>query len=190
MFNYAAMNLQEDWGLNKDWTLFLDRDGVINIEKHLDYIRSAEELQCYPGVIEKFSTLNQVFGRVVVVTNQRGIGKGLMTTNDLQSIHHHLSRQLKQHQAHIDAYYFAPDIDSLSPNRKPNTGMALQAKQQFSEIDFERSIMVGNNLSDMEFGKRMLMKTVFVETTTPIEEPHPWIDLKLPDLVSFIELLG
>lgn len=190
MFNYAIMNLQARWGVNSSWTLFLDRDGVINIEKHLDYIRSVDEFHFYPHIQQEFHRLNKAFGKIIVVTNQRGIGKGLMTNADLHAIHQHLNNRLREYGGHIDAFYYAPELDNQSPNRKPNTGMALQAKQQFPEINFEQSIMVGNNRSDMEFGKRMHMKTVYVETTHPLVESHEWVDVKLHDLHAFIELVG
>ena len=69
------------------------------------------------------------------------------------------------HWLRIDEIYYAPDLESDAHHRKPNTGMGLQAKQDFPSIDFSKSVMVGNNFSDMDFGKRLGMKTVFVETT-------------------------
>jgi histidinol-phosphate phosphatase family protein len=184
------MNLIQTWNVDKSWTLFLDRDGVLNVEKHLDYIRNRNEFVFYEGVVENFFRLHALFGRIVIVTNQRGIGKGLMKEEDLKDIHHFVSDELARFGAKIDAYYFAPDLDTQSPNRKPNTGMGYQAKQQFPEIDFEKSIMVGNNLSDMQFGKQLQMKTVYVETTHPLSEHHEWIDLRLPNFASFLQLIG
>lgn len=175
--------------IDPSWTLFLDRDGVINIEKHLDYIRHKEELVLYPNLAENFYKFNQTFQLVIVVTNQRGIGKGLMTVEDLKSIHSEIDRQLALHQAHIDAYYFAPELDSDAPNRKPNTGMGLQAQIDFPSIDFQKSIMIGNNMSDMEFGKRLGMKTIYTNTTKPITQPVPTIDMIVENLLHFAQLL-
>ena len=78
----------------------------------------------------------------------------------------------------IDAIFYATSIHNDDLIRKPNTGMALKAKKQFPEIDFSRSIMIGNNISDMQFGRNSGMYTVFLKTTTPdLVLPHPDIDL-------------
>jgi HAD superfamily hydrolase (TIGR01662 family) len=175
--------------IDSTWTLFLDRDGVINVEKDQDYIRNRNEFHFYPGVPEHFSILNRRFARVLVVTNQRGIGKGLMSENDLHDIHAYLQGSLKPHGAHIDAFYFARDLNTDATDRKPNTGMGLQAKRDFPDIDFSRSVMVGNNLSDMEFGRRLGMHTVYVHTTKPLPVPHPDVSLDCPDLVAFCRML-
>lgn len=178
------------FSIDSSWTLFLDRDGVINIEKKDDYIRSVDEFIFYENVMESFPILNKIFHKVIIVTNQRGIGRGLMTHEDLQGIHLHVLSSLQKKGGYIDAFYYAPDLDKEAPNRKPNIGMGLQAKEKFPSIDFTKSIMVGNNLSDMEFGKRLGMKTVFVETTKKIDGEHEWIDIKLDTLVDFIQLLS
>lgn len=183
------MTLREKWKIDATWTLFLDRDGVINIEKHKDYIRNRNEFIFYEDVAQNFSRLNQLFGLIVVVTNQRGIGKGLMTHDDLQDIHNYLSAALMHHGGHIHHYFYAPDLDSDSENRKPNIGMGMQAKALFPQIDFEKSIMVGNNMSDMEFGSRLGMKTVFVETTTTLPNDSDWVDECLPNFAEFIRLV-
>lgn len=173
--------------IDASWTLFLDRDGVINIEKEKDYIRNVSEFEFYPDVVENFHQLNKIFSLIVVVTNQRGIGKGLMTVKDLHDIHSYLQSEIQKHGGHIDQFYFAPDIESDAINRKPNIGMGLQAKKEFPKIDFAKSIMIGNNISDMEFGKNLGMKTVYLNTTNPREEKHPSIDLMFENLYDFIQ---
>lgn len=177
------MNTSKDTERNR--TLFLDRDGVINHEKKADYIRNTEEFIFYDGALEAFKILNQQFDRIIIVTNQRGIGRGLMTHEDLDSIHCYLKKEVEQAGGKIDAFYYAPELDSDAVNRKPNTGMALQAKKDFPSIDFKRSIMVGNNLSDMQFGKNMGMKTAFLRTTNPTQDVHESIDCFYPTLLDF-----
>jgi D-glycero-D-manno-heptose 1,7-bisphosphate phosphatase len=183
-------SLLERWQINSSWSLFLDRDGVLNEEKHQDYIRHESELILYPGVAESIAYFNRLFQLVLVVTNQRGISKGFMTEEDLHRIHATLSQELSQHQGQIHRYYFAPDLETDAINRKPNIGMGLQAKNDFPEIDFSKSIMVGNNLSDMEFGKRLGMKTVYVQSTKPIAEEHEWVDCKVASVLEMAKLLG
>ena len=72
--------------INNSWTLFLDRDGVINHESEDDYIRDWRSFRFLPGVIESFNIFSTVFKRIFIVTNQKGVGKGLMTESDLAEI--------------------------------------------------------------------------------------------------------
>lgn len=168
--------------------LFLDRDGVINQEKRGDYIRRVEEFVFYPGVLDSLVELSGLFDYLIVVTNQRGIGRGLMTEEQLKAIHHAFLKQVESAGGRIDAIYYAPHIDNAHPRRKPNVGMALEAKKDFPNIEFEQSIMVGNNLSDMQFGKTMHMKTIFLSTTSaPQELPHPLIDAQYPSLAVWCQ---
>lgn len=175
--------------IDSTWTLFLDRDGVINHEKENDYIRNARELKLYEGADDAIAFFNTIFHFVVVVTNQRGIGKGLMTEDDLKGIHAYLSEQLALVNGRIDAYYFAPQLSNDAEDRKPNTGMGLQAKRDFPSIDFTKSVMIGNNISDMQFGRNLGMKTVYLNTTSPRTEPHPTIDWYCNNLADFAHSL-
>lgn len=148
---------------DKSWTLFLDRDGVINKRLMGDYVKSVDEFELIDGVAESISKANSIFGRVVVVTNQQGIGKGLMTERNLYDIHTYCSKLLVKENAFVDAYYFAPGLASADNElRKPNSGMAFQARKEFGEIDFSKSVMVGDSQSDIDFGKRLGMVTVFI----------------------------
>jgi histidinol-phosphate phosphatase family protein len=176
--------------IDKDWTLFLDRDGVINYEKEADYIRNTDEFRFYEGVPEAINIFAQSFGRIFVVTNQKGIGKGLMTEKDLQKIHDYMMSTIIQHGGRIDHIYFCPDLDEASPNRKPNPGMGFQAKADFPEIDFSRSLMVGNTMSDMKFGKALGAKTIFIPSTKPMPVlPDPLIDAVYPGLHALAKAL-
>ncbi len=175
--------------INKRWTLFLDRDGVINYEKPDGYIRGWDEFIFYDGVPEAIRIFNEIFGKVIMVTNQRGIGKGLMTEKDLADIHAEMLKTFEEHGGHIDRIYFCTSLNDADPFRKPNPGMAMQAKKDFPEIDLTKSIVVGNNISDMEFGRNAGMHTVFVRTTHPDAEPHPAIDTSFNNLAAFAKAL-
>jgi D-glycero-D-manno-heptose 1,7-bisphosphate phosphatase len=174
--------------IDHTWTLFLDRDGVINEEKHQDYIRNPEEFHFYAGVPDAICRLRKKFGLIVIVTNQRGIGRGLMNVADLDAIHQVMNTVIEDAGGKIDAIYHAADVEIDAPDRKPNTGMGIKAKMAFPQIEFSKCVMVGNNLSDIEFGKKLGMKTVFVETTQQLEHKAD-IDLVLPGLVAFADLL-
>lgn len=166
--------------------LFLDRDGVINEEKDGSYIFHKDEFVFYPGAVDALVNLSRKFDYVFIVTNQRGVGRGYMTEAALLEIHDYLTEQVVAAGGHITRIYFAPSIDSNHSHRKPNTGMALDAQKDFPDIEFNKSVMVGNNLSDMQFGKSMGMKTVFLHTTqAKITLPHPLIDEQYDSLQSW-----
>ena len=172
--------------IDKSWTLFLDRDGVINIEKYLDYVYEYAEFHFYRGTLEAIKKLSAVFGRIIIITNQRGVEKKLMTEAALVELHKHMLQDIETNGGRIDAIYYCTSLDNNHPNRKPQPGMALLAKQSFPEIDFSRTIMVGNNLSDMYFGRNAGTYTAYVTTTNPdVNVSHPAIDLVFDDLADF-----
>jgi D-glycero-alpha-D-manno-heptose 1-phosphate guanylyltransferase len=176
--------------INREWTLFIDRDGVINREKKEEYIRNWGEFSFYEGVSSAFAILAQKFGKIIVISNQRGVGRGLMTEADLQDIHHRMKRELERAGGRIDAIYYCTSTDNKHAWRKPNPGLAFQAKKDFPEIDLSRTIMVGNKPSDMLFGRYAGIYTVFVQTTNP-EHPanHSDIDLSYATLEDFAKAL-
>lgn len=175
------MNLN-NLNIDRTWTLFLDRDGVINKKLPNDYVKNIEEFEFIEGAGEAISKLGSIFGRIVVVTNQQGIGKGLMTAQELNEVHDYMQSKLIEMGGKIDKIYFCPDLaDSKSNCRKPNTGMAEEARNDFAEIDFKKSIMVGDSLSDMQMGKRVGMLTVHVNSGNSIKEA----DLQVASLKEF-----
>ena len=172
--------------VDKTWTLFLDRDGVINIENPDGYIYSPEEFVFYEGIPEAIRILSNVFAYIIVVTNQRGIGKELMSDADLGEIHDKMLRIIEMEGGRIDRIYYCSSLRNEDPFRKPNPGMAIQSKKDFPLIDFSKSIMVGNTLSDMEFGRNAGMRTVFVKTTHPsLQIPPHMADRAFENLVDF-----
>lgn len=156
------MNPFTAFAIDNTWTLFLDRDGVINERIIGGYVTSLDAFHFLPGAKEAIATLSPFFGKIVVVTNQQGIGKGLYTHDDLAAIHAHMTREVEQRGGKIDAVFYAPNLASEhSPLRKPATGMAIEAQRKFPEIDFTKSIMVGDTGSDMQFARSAGMKAVF-----------------------------
>jgi D-glycero-D-manno-heptose 1,7-bisphosphate phosphatase len=176
--------------IDPNWTLFLDRDGVINHEKKMDYVYSYSEFVFYDRVKEALKTLSLYFGKIILVTNQRGVGRGLMSESDLLEIHIQMLSDIQNAGGRIDEIFYCTSTDNHHPNRKPNPGMAHLAQKKFPPIDFKRSIMVGNNLSDMQFGRNAGMFTVYVRTTDPdITLPHDLIDMSFMDLYEFANAL-
>jgi D-glycero-D-manno-heptose 1,7-bisphosphate phosphatase len=153
-------------------TLFLDRDGVLNRkmpEGH--YVTSVGDFQPLPGVPEAIARLNRAGLRVIVVTNQRGVALGLYTSDDVRRIHADFQRLLALHAAHIDAFYVCPHDKHQCECRKPLTGLFDQARADFPEIDAATSLMIGDSLSDIEFGHRLGMTTVFIEGDPAHQKP-------------------
>lgn len=142
--------------------LFLDRDGVINRKIDNGYVLSLLHWEFIPGVLSAFSKLRDYFSRIFVITNQRGVGRGLMTSKQLEDIHEHLRKEVFISGGNIDKIYYCTDTEDSSPNRKPNIGMALQAKKDFSEIDFGKSIMIGDSKGDLILGRSIGMKTILL----------------------------
>jgi D-glycero-alpha-D-manno-heptose 1-phosphate guanylyltransferase len=176
--------------IDKSWTIFLDRDGVINEDKVGSYIFNAGEFHFTEGSPALFKKLTELFGQLIVVTNQRGVGRGLMTVADLQSIHAKMVAAITEAGGRVDGIYYAPAIVNNDPLRKPNPGMAFKAKADLPAIDLSKSIMVGNKMSDMQFGKNAGMYTVYVATTNPEAPfPHPDVDLRFNSLNDFVKAL-
>jgi len=173
-------------GVDKTWTLFLDRDGVINIESVGSYITNWSEFQFHDGALEAIRMLSGVFGNIVVVSNQRGVGRGIMTLEALREINANMRKAVAEVGGRIDRVYNATAVTDDDHNRKPNTGMGLQAQEDFPAIDFRKSIMIGNSISDMEFGKRLSMSTIFLTSKhEPFALPHDLIDEQYPSLYAW-----
>jgi D-glycero-D-manno-heptose 1,7-bisphosphate phosphatase len=156
------------------WTLFLDRDGVINRRLPGDYVKTWPQFEFLPGVLTAIAGFSTLFKRIIVVTNQQGIGKGLMNEVQLAGIHGRLKETVEAAGGRIDAVYFCPHLAADNCTcRKPNPGMALQAQADFPEIDFSRSVMAGDTASDIQFGLNLGMITVCIgEEDTAPTTPH------------------
>lgn len=163
--------------------LFLDRDGVLNVLRPNDYVKCPDELVLLPGVKEALDICRRHFGRIFIVTNQQGIGKGLMTETDLASIH----RKLLDTIGPVDRIYFCPELERAhSFRRKPNIGMALQARRDYRDVRLKESVMVGDSKTDMLFGRRAGMTTVLVGNNSTVATDQPYlVDYRYPSLPDF-----
>lgn len=175
----------KDWQIDGTWTLFLDRDGVINERVFGGYITTVEDFNFLPDVESAIAGFTKLFHRVIVVTNQQGVGKGLMTERNVLEIHSYMGNQIHLAGGKIDKCYFAPNLRGAEEDlRKPGPAMAEMAKMEFPEIDFKHSIMVGDTDSDILFGKNLGMKTVRIETAEPIGVEA---DLTVSSLYEFLK---
>lgn len=176
--------------IDKSWTVFIDRDGVINYEKENDYIYNWNEFKFYEDVKPAMKIIADMFGKVIIISNQRGVGKGLMTEAALLEIQDKMKSEIEKAGGRIDRIYYCTAVNPYDYFRKPNPGMALQAKNECPEIDLAKTVMVGNKLSDMEFGRNAGTHTVYLKTTHPHQSfPHPDIDLCFDSLMDFAKAL-
>ena len=176
--------------IDKEWTLFLDRDGVINLEAEDDYIRTPSAFFFLDHALEAMAIFAGLCGEICVVTNQKGVGKGLMSEEDLQDIHRYMVKEVLHAGGRISKVYYCTATDNDHPDRKPQPGMALQAKADYPQINFSKSIMVGNTMSDMAFGRAVGMYTVFIHSAKPMPElPQPAIDAVFPSLYELAKAL-
>ena len=153
-------------------TVFLDRDGVINRKlPEGQYVTAWQHFELLPGVPEAIARLNQAGLRVIVVTNQRGIALGLYSPSDVDHIHIQLNERLAQSAAHIDGFYFCPHDKRECNCRKPLPGLFEQAQKDFPDIQPETSLIIGDSLSDIEFGKNLGLKTIFIEGHSEHQKP-------------------
>lgn len=168
--------------------LFLDRDGVLNVLRHNDYVKCPDELVILPGVKEAMALLRKHYDLILIVTNQQGIGKGLMTEADLTAVHAKLQEALGDT---VDRIYHCPELERAhSFRRKPNIGMALQAHRDYPELRLKESVMVGDSMTDMLFGRRAGMQTVLVGDNSDVwqQQPH-LVDRRYPTLLDYAQSL-
>jgi len=175
------------------WSLFLDRDGVINKKLPDDYVKNWDEFEFLEGVPEAIGKCAERFGKIFIATNQQGIGKGIMTDRDLDILHNQMVEEIRYAGGRINKIYYSPyRQDEKSVFRKPNVGMARKAKIDFPDIEFSKSIMVGDSESDMQFGKNAGMYTVIIYPESELPEAiKPLADFIYPSLSAFsIDLLN
>ena len=171
----------------KDRFLFLDRDGVVNKQIIGDYVRSLDQWQWENNACQALAQMSRDFERTIIVSNQQGIGKGLFTLSDLDNIHNYLQQEIVLHGGKIDHIYVCTALQTdNSPMRKPQIGMALEAQKDYPEIDFTQSVMIGDSLTDMQFGYNAKMRCIFVTKGKPgPPEIQDYTDLYINNLDSY-----
>ncbi|MBV6442429.1 MAG: D-glycero-alpha-D-manno-heptose-1,7-bisphosphate 7-phosphatase [Saprospiraceae bacterium] len=172
--------------------LFLDRDGVINERTPGDYVRTPEMFVPSEGMEEAMRLLSGYFGRIVVVTNQAGIGKGLMTEEDLRAVHQKMFDLVQEAGGRVDRVYHCPHTkDAGCRCRKPATGMAWQALVDFPDIDFANTWLVGDSASDIRLGQALGMHTALItgKTEEAEELASMKIDFQFDSLLHFARFI-
>jgi D-glycero-D-manno-heptose 1,7-bisphosphate phosphatase len=140
--------------------VFLDRDGVLNIDH--GYVSDPARLNWIDGAREAVAALTKAGVKVMVVTNQSGIGRGYFEEEAMHGFHAEMQRQLEPFGGRIDAFYFAPHHENAAtpayrvadhPDRKPNPGMVLRGLAEFGLAPAE-AVIIGDRSSDVEAGRR------------------------------------
>jgi len=146
-------------------TLFLDRDGVINRRLPGAYVADSKDFHFLPGVLAVMPQLAQLFHPIIVITNQQGIGKGLMSQADLDRIHSSMIQEVNQAGGRIDGIYTCPHLKTVNCScRKPRPGLIEQALQDFPSIDLSKAILAGDSLSDLQLGAALGIPTIWIQT--------------------------
>ncbi|HEY1341293.1 MAG TPA: HAD family hydrolase [Bryobacteraceae bacterium] len=144
----------------KSPAIFLDRDGTLMEDP--GYINDPRLVKLYPEASDALRKLRAAGYRTFIVTNQSGIGRGLITETQYRAVETEFLRQLGADL--IDASYYCPDLPGVpSTRRKPEPGMVLEAAAEHG-VDLARSYFIGDKCSDIECGKRAGMRTILVLT--------------------------
>ena len=151
--------------IKKRKAIFLDRDGVLNKRKS-DYVKSIDELMIFPNIGKSIKKFNDNNFLVVVITNQSAINRGLATFQNIHKIHHKIEDEIFKSGAVIDKFYICPHRpNEFCECRKPKSGMLLKAKEDFPEIDFKRSILIGDSDTDIIAAENVNIKSIQVSPT-------------------------
>lgn len=167
--------------------VFLDRDGTLM--RDVGYPRDPAELELLPGVAQALRLLHESGVALVLVSNQSGIGRRLLTDDDLSCVHNCLVQTLAQHGVRLDGICYCPHAPwDQCECRKPRPGLLYRAAAEL-DLDLTQSFMVGDRLSDVIAGHRAGCRTVLLGAATKPDEmystePDPLPDVVLPDLLT------
>ena len=144
--------------------MFLDRDGVINENVDGDYVRSWEGLRILPGALEAIAELTRAGYPIVIVTNQQGVGKGLMAVSDVEEIHRRLVEEIERAGGRVAAVRYCPHLaEEGCACRKPKPGLLVRAAEELG-LDLARSVFVGDAVSDVQAARTAGCRPILVRT--------------------------
>ena len=163
-------------------TIFLDRDGVINYE--VNYLHKISDFKFINGTFDACQSFLKLGYKIIIITNQAGIGKGLYSNDDFQKLTKHMKDLFLRHDCHIDAVYHCPFHPTEgvgiylndSYDRKPNPGMLLKAQKDFN-LDMNKSIFIGDKISDIVAGNNALVKTNILFNKNKNKKSHNYIEI-------------
>jgi D-glycero-D-manno-heptose 1,7-bisphosphate phosphatase len=144
--------------------VFLDRDGVLNRKlPEGAYVSDWAQFHWLPGAVEAIARMNRAGLTVIVVSNQRGIALGRVSVEQLELIHGQMLSHLARQGARLDAIYYCPHDHGECNCRKPDIGLFEQARKDFPEVNADNSVVIGDSLSDIQAGRQLGIRTIFIE---------------------------
>ena len=153
----------------KQKAVFLDRDGVINVDK--GYVHKIEDFEFYPDVFDGLKKLQEAGFKLVIITNQSGIAVGYYTEDDFHKLTEYMLNEFSKQGIKIEKVYYCPhhpegiipELKQVCTCRKPATGMIESAIEEFN-IDPLNSFLIGDKETDIQAGKKMGIKSILVKT--------------------------
>lgn len=165
--------------------IFLDRDGTLM--RDVDYCGDPGQVEVFPEATGALQQLKKSGYKLIIITNQSGIGRGYFTEDDYRAVEREFLRQLGE--GLIDASYYCADLPKMnSPRRKPAPGMILEARRDY-QLDLARSYMIGDKMSDIECGKSAGVRTILVQTGYGARQVDCGADWIARDLAHAAELI-
>lgn len=159
-------------------TLLLDRDGTINVHLIGDYVKRWEEFEFIPGVLDSMPRFAKHFEHIFIVTNQRGIGKGIYSIDDLADIHKHMVSEIKRAGGRIDGIYYCTSLAETDTRRKPGRGMFDDILMDYPNVEPSKTLMVGDEDVDMEFAHNCGIAFCRVDSLKKKNGEYKWIKSK------------
>ena len=165
--------------------VFLDRDGVLNRKMPEGvYVSDWAQFEWLPGAVEAVARMKHAGLTVIVVSNQRGIALGRLTTMQLERIHENMQDHLARNDAQLDAIYYCPHDHGECRCRKPGPGLFEQAFKSFPEANATNSVVIGDSLSDIQAGEQRGMKTIFIQGEPDRQKAGADVAVTLADAVA------
>lgn len=156
-------------------TLLLDRDGTINVHLIGDYVKNIEEFEFIPGVLDVMPKLAHHFKYIFVVTNQRGVGKGLLPETKLKDIHEYMIKEIEKIGGRIDGVYYCTSLTDTDIRRKPNRGMFDDILHDYPHVIPAKTLMIGDSDVDMEFARNCDVAFSRIDSLKKDGDMYKWI---------------
>lgn len=165
----------EDIDISGYDTILLDRDGTINVHIIDDYVRRWEDFEFIPNVVDAIARWSKIVKHIFIVTNQRGIGKGKYTEEDLADIHAHMVAEIEKAGGRIDGIFFCPSLSEEDIRRKPGRGMFDDILNQHPDVKTDKTVMIGDGDVDRDFARNCGIDFVRVDSLKRDGKKKYWI---------------
>jgi len=159
-------------------TLLLDRDGTINIHIIGGYVRNWNEFEFIPNVVETIAYWSKRVKHIFIVTNQRGISKGIYTDEDLADIHAHMIAEIEKVGGRIDGIYYCTALTEEDIRRKPGIGMFKEILHDHPDVEPSTTLMIGDSNVDRDFAKNCGIDFADVDSLKRDGEFEYWVNSK------------